>query len=100
MSIEEIVKEEEEALKRMEEAKRKADDILVKARDEARRILTSAIRQERVDALLRKEEEEAKKRAEEILEEFKAKAEALKKLPDGRFEEAVDFVFEEVLRFE
>jgi vacuolar-type H+-ATPase subunit H len=79
------------------EAQRKADEMVSKAKAEAERRRNMAQRGSGIDELIREAEEKAKVEAEKSIEDYKKKAEALKKVPEDKIQEALKLVLKEVL---
>lgn len=88
---------ESEAERKVAEAKRRAEEIISQARTEAENRRVRAQRGHGIDDLIQAEEEKAKKEAAKIMKDYEKKAEATKKVPEDRFNEAVDLVLKEVL---
>ena len=88
---------EKDAEEIVAEAERRANEMVSKAKSEAERRRNMAQRGSGIDELLREAEEKAKVEAEKSLEGYREKAEALKKLPEEKMREAVEFVLREVL---
>lgn len=88
---------EREAERKVAEAQRIADEMVSKARTEAENRRVGAQRGRGIDDLIHAEEEKAKRQAAEVMERSRRKAEAIKVVPEERFEEAVKLVLKEVL---
>ncbi|RLI10456.1 hypothetical protein DRO42_01260 [Candidatus Bathyarchaeota archaeon] len=88
---------EREAERKIAEAQKKANEMIAKAKAEAEDRQIRARRGAGIDDLIRAEEEKAKKEAAKIMEDYRRKAEELRKVPDDRFKESVDLVLREVL---
>jgi vacuolar-type H+-ATPase subunit H len=73
------------------------DEMISKAKTEAERRRNLAQRGSGIDELLSEAEEKAKVEAEKSLEDYQKKAEALKKVPENKMEEAVARVLREAL---
>lgn len=78
-------------------AERSASEMISNARVEAERRRNLAQRGTGIDELLREAEEKAKVEAEKSLGGYKERAEALKKIPEDKKQEAVALVLKEVL---
>jgi V/A-type H+-transporting ATPase subunit G/H len=92
-----LVDAEKEAEERVEKAKRKAEEMILEAKAEAERRRTMAQRGTGIDELIEDAEEKARKEAENKMEEYKVKSEALKNVPYEKIDEAVALVLKEVL---
>ena len=79
------------------EAQKKADEMVSKAKAEAGRRRNLAQRGSGADELIREAEEKAKVEAQKSLKDLKKKAEALKKFPEDKMQEALELVLKEVL---
>lgn len=90
-------KAEKEVGEIVTEAETKADEMISKAKTEAERRRNLAQRGSGIDELLSEAEEKAKVEAEKSLKSYRKKAEALKKLPEDKMEEAVARVLREAL---
>ncbi|TEU09558.1 hypothetical protein E3J20_06125 [Candidatus Bathyarchaeota archaeon] len=90
-------KAEKEAGEMVTEAETKADEMISKVKAEAERRRSLAQRGSGIDELLSEAEEKAKVEAVKSLEGYRKKAEALKKLPEDKIEEAVARVLREAL---
>lgn len=90
-------KAEKEAGEMVTEAETKADEMVSKVKAEAERRRNLAQRGSGIDELLSEAEEKAKVEAEKSLKGYRKKAEALKKLPEDKIEEAVARVLREAL---
>jgi len=100
MRIEDLILEEREAMKKIEEAKKKADEIIANAKLEAKKILDETELEDRLKKYIEEQEAIIRNEANKIEEEFKQRAELLKKIPDEKIKEAVEVVLKEVLKFE
>ena len=78
-------------------AERSASEMISNARAEAERRRNLAQRGTGIDELLHEAKEKAKVEAEKSLEGYKERAEALKKIPEDKKQEAVALVLKEVL---
>jgi V/A-type H+-transporting ATPase subunit G/H len=92
-----IEEAEKESEKKIAEAQKRAEEMIAEARDEAENRRISAQRGDGIEELTRSEEERARKEAANILEGYGTKAEAVKKVPRARFDDAVSMVLREVL---
>jgi vacuolar-type H+-ATPase subunit H len=90
-------KAEKEAEEIVTEAETKSNEMISKAKTEAERRRNLAQRGSGIDELLSEAEEKAKVEAEKSLEDYQKKAEALKKVPENKMEEAVARVLREAL---
>jgi vacuolar-type H+-ATPase subunit H len=88
---------EKEAEEIVAEAERNSNEMISNAKAEAERRRNMAQRGSGIDELLREAEEKAKVEAEKSLEVYRERAEALKKLPEEKMQEAVALVLKEVL---
>ena len=96
--LQKLIKEAEmEAERKVEEAQNRAKDMISQARTEADNRRARAQRGYDIEDLIQAEEEKATKEAANILNDYRQKAEATKKAPEDRFEEAVNLVLKEVL---
>ena len=100
MRIEDLILEEREAMKKIEVAKKKADEIIANAKLEAKKILDETELEDRLKKYIEEQEAIIRNEANKIEEEFKQRAELLKKIPDEKIKEAVEVVLKEVLKFE
>ena len=98
MGLEEIVAEEEAALKSIEDSKKRAEDMMGRAKEKAKAIM--ATQREQVDAILKRKEEDAKKEAEKVIASSKERAKKIGGVPEKLFYRAVKLVVERVLRVE
>ena len=92
-----IEEAERNAEKKVVDAKNRAKEIVSQARSEAENRRVRAQRGHGIDDLVKAEEEKATKEAARVMNDYRKKAEATKKAPEERFEEAVSLVFREVL---
>jgi vacuolar-type H+-ATPase subunit H len=90
-------KAEKEAEEILTEAQTKANEMISKAKTGAERRRNLAQRGSGIDELLSEAEEKAKIEAEKSMEGYRKKAEALKKFPENKMEEAVVRVLKEAL---
>jgi len=98
--VEKLILEEIEATKRIEEAKKKADEIIAKAHEEAKRILDEKNIEERLRKYIEEQEEIIKSEAKEIKESYLDKASKIRSISSDKIKEAVEAVLKEVLRVE
>jgi len=88
---------ERESERKITEARRKADEMIARAKDEAENRRIMAQRGDGIEDLLKTEEYKAKQEADRILEKYRERAEAIKKVPREKIEEAISLVLREVL---
>ncbi|MBS7630356.1 hypothetical protein KEJ47_02075 [Candidatus Bathyarchaeota archaeon] len=88
---------ETESKRKIAEARRKADEMVARARDDAENRRIMAQRGDGIEDLIKTEEYKAKQEAARILEKYKERAEAVKNVPREKIEEAISFVLSEVL---
>jgi len=88
---------ERNAEKKVADAQNRAKEMISQARSEAENRRVRAQRGHGIDDLIKAEEEKATKEAANIMNDYRQKAEATKKAPEDRFEEAVNLVLKEVL---
>ncbi|MGQ4913620.1 MAG: V-type ATPase subunit subunit G family protein [Candidatus Asgardarchaeia archaeon] len=100
MRVEDLILEEREAMKKIEEAKKKAEEIIANAKLEAKKILDETELEDRLKKYIEEQEAIIRDEANKIEEEFRQRAELLKKIPDEKIKEAVEVVLKEVLKFE
>ena len=100
MSIASLLLEEKKAMMYVEEARKRAQEIIQRAKIEAERILSEAVNDEAVQKELRKHAEHLKGEAERILSEYRARAEKIRAIPDELIEKAASIIVEEVLSHE
>ncbi|MCD6513357.1 MAG: V-type ATP synthase subunit H [Candidatus Odinarchaeota archaeon] len=98
--VEKLILEEIEATKRIEEAKKKADEIIAKAHEEAKRILDEKNIEERLRKYIEEQEEIIKSEAKKIKESYLDKASKIRSISGDKIKEAVEAVLKEVLRVE
>jgi len=98
--VEKLILEEIEATKRIEEAKKKADEIIAKAHEEAKRILDEKNIEERLRKYIEEQEEIIKSEAKKIKESYLDKASKIRSISSDKIKEAVEAVLKEVLRVE
>lgn len=92
-----LIDAETEAKAKIAEAQSTANEKITAARNEAARKKALAQRGTGIEELIKEEEKKATKEAKKILKDYKAKAEALKDVPEGKMREAVETVMKEVL---
>jgi len=97
VSIASILLEEKKAMMYVEEARKRAQEIIQRARAEAERILRGSSDAEAMRMELRRYEESLKEEAERILSEHRARAERIRAIPEELIEKAADLVVREVL---
>ncbi|KON31550.1 hypothetical protein AC482_00360 [miscellaneous Crenarchaeota group-15 archaeon DG-45] len=96
--LQKLIKEAEmEAERKVEEAQNRAKDMISQARTEADNRRARAQRGYDIEDLIQAEEEKATKEAAKVLEDYRKRADAIKKTPEERFEEAVNLVLREAL---
>jgi vacuolar-type H+-ATPase subunit H len=96
--LQRILEEAEKAAEmKVEEARKRAEEMITRAKEEAENRRIRAQRGDGIEDLTRAEEERAKLEASRILEEYRARAERLRRVPEDRFREAVEMVLGEVL---
>ncbi|MGQ9680243.1 MAG: V-type ATPase subunit subunit G family protein [Candidatus Bathyarchaeia archaeon] len=88
---------EMEAERKIAEARRKADEMIARAKDDAENRRIMAQRGDGIEDLLKAEEDKAKQEAAKILEEYRRRAEAVERVPREKIEEAISLVLREVL---
>jgi len=88
---------EREAERNVAEAQKRADEMISRAKEEAETRRHRAQRGDGIEDLTRGEEEKAKEEAAKILDGYRVKAEAIKKVSSARLEEALKLVLREVL---
>lgn len=88
---------EAEAKAKIAEAQGAADEKLRAARSEAARKKAMAQRGTGIEELLKEEEKKAGKEAKKILKDYRAKAEALKDVPEDKMKAAIEAMIKEVL---
>jgi len=97
MSISSLLLEEKKAMLHVQEARKKANEILAKAKAEADQILKSVLDEKRMREMLEEFEAEIKREAETIAEDYRKKAEELRRVGERRLEEAAELIRKEVL---
>ena len=88
---------ETEAKAKIAEAISAGDEKIAAARKEAARKKAMAQRGTGIEELLKEKEKTAEKEGKTILKDYKAKAEALKDIPDDKRKEVIEKVIKEVL---
>ena len=97
MSISSLLLEEKKAMLHVQEARKKASEILAKAKAEADQILKSVLDEKRMREMLEEFEAEIKREAEKMVEDYRRRAEELKRMGEERLEEAAELIRKEVL---
>lgn len=97
MSIASLLLEEKKAMLHVQEARKRAGEILAKARVEADQILKSTLEEKRVQELLKVFEAEVEREAEKLLEDYRRRAEEIRRSGERRLEEAAELIRREVL---
>lgn len=100
MSIASLLLEEKKAMMYVEEARKRAQEIIQKARAEAEKILRETADEEAARRELWEYAEQLKGEAEKILNEYKAKAERIKAVSNELIERAANMIVKEVLSHE
>ncbi len=100
MSIASILLEEKKAMMYVEEARRKAQEIVQKARAEAEKFLSKTTETEVIRRKLQEYEESLREEAEKILGEYRARAEKLRAISDELVERAAELVVKVILGHE
>ncbi|MEM2893678.1 MAG: V-type ATPase subunit subunit G family protein [Candidatus Bathyarchaeia archaeon] len=96
--LQRILEEAEKAGElKIEEARKRAEEMITRAKEEAENRRIRAQRGDGIEDLTRAEEEKAKLEAARILEEYRARAENLRRVPEERFKEAVELILREVI---
>ena len=86
-----------EAKTKIAEAQSAGNEKITVARKEAVRKKAMAQRGTGIEELLKEEEKKSEKEAKKILKDYKAKAEALKEVPEDKMKAAIEMVLKEVL---
>ena len=97
MSISSLLLEEKKAMLHVQEARKKAGEILARAKAEADQILKSVLDEKRMREMLEEFEAEIKHEAEKILDDYRRRAEELRRVGEKRLEEAAELIRKEVL---
>lgn len=100
MSLASLLIEEKKAMLYVQETREKAQRILQEAERKADEILRTLPDDKKISEELESYRNELEKEVEEILREYREKAERIKLLPDEVVEKAVKIVIEEVLKHE
>jgi len=100
MSIASLLLEEKRAMMYVEEARKRAQEIIQRARAEAERIIGGAADEKATRRELWEYAERLKEEAERIMNEYRARAERIRAIPDELIERAAILIVEEVLSHE
>ncbi len=100
MSIASLLLEEKKAMMYVEEARKRAQEIIQRARAEAERIMRETADEEAARRELWEYAERLKEEADKIMREYRARAERIKAIPDELIEKAASLIVEEVLSHE
>jgi vacuolar-type H+-ATPase subunit H len=100
VSIASLLLEEKKATMYVEEARRRAQEIIQRARVEAENMMKEAADEEAARRELWEYAERLKEEAERIMSEYKARAEKIKAIPDELIEKAANLIAKEVLSYE
>jgi vacuolar-type H+-ATPase subunit H len=100
MSIASLLLEEKKAMMYVEEARKRAQEIIQRARAEAERIMRETTDEEAARRELWEYAERLKEEADKIMREYRARAERIKAIPDELIEKAASLMVEEVLSHE
>jgi len=100
LSISSLLLEEKKAMLYVQEARRRAQEIIERARAEAEEMLRSAVDEGVIQKILKEFEMEARREAERVLKEYGERAARVRSVGSELIEEAAELIRREVLMVE